>query len=202
MLHETRSIRPITKRFQKSSISCFAVAALVVITGLMSSQQAYTQPDSIETFSLTLDNVDIHSLIKTVSLQTGKNFIVDPRVKASVTVITSEPVNKDNLYELFLSVLAVHGYAAVPAGNFTKIVPLPTGVQSAVPVLSEQTGDDLITEVIHVENVPTRQLIESLRPLLPATATLSAEPHSNTVIITDSAANVARLKKLIRLLAD
>ena len=77
---------------------------------------------------------------------------------------------------------------------------MTTGVQSAVPVIAEPTDtvDELVTEVIQLFNVPAVQLIESLRPLLPQTATLSAEANSNTIIITDRAANIARLKQIIR----
>lgn len=167
-----------------------------------------------ERFTLNLKNVDIRSLIETVSEQTGRNFIVDPRVKATVTVISSEPVDANKLYDLFLSVLDVHGYAAVPAGAVTKIVPMQVGVQSAVPVLGEQTGnaneensnreidaeDDLITEVISVQHTPAQQLADTLRPLLPQSANIGAEPNSNTIVITDSAANIARIVEIIRLL--
>ena len=97
----------------------------------------HSQSNSNDKFTLNLKDVDIRSLIETVSLQTGKNFIVDPRVKANVTVISSEPVNKDKLYAVFLSVLDVHGFAAVPVGEMIKIVPATVGVQSPVPVLNE-----------------------------------------------------------------
>jgi general secretion pathway protein D len=170
-----------------------------------------------ERFTLNLKNVDIRSLIETVSRQTGRNFIVDPRVKATVTVISSEPVDADKLYDLFLSVLDVHGYAAVPAGAVTKIVPMQVGVQSAVPVLGERGAgeqnanansaklatkaeDDLITEVVSVQHTPVQQLAATLRPLLPQSANIGAEPSSNTIVITDSAANIARIVEIIRLL--
>ena len=113
------------------------VAAVLLMSGPVLFQQARSQSTANDTFTLNLNNADIHSLIETVSLQTGRNFIVDPRVRATVTVITSEPINGESLYELFLSVLEVHGYSAMPAGNFIKIVPLATGIQSAVPVLKE-----------------------------------------------------------------
>ena len=79
---------------------------------------------------------------------------------------------------------------------------MTTGVQSAVPVLPEQTNqsDELITEVIHLINVPAAQMVESLRPLLPQTATLSAEANSNTIIITDHAANIERIIEIIKML--
>ena len=165
-----------------------------------------------ETFTLNLNNVDIRSLIETVSKKTGKNFIVDPRVKATVTVISAEPVNADKLYELFLSILDVHGYAAVPVGSVTKIVPMATGVQGAVPVLPEPEAqssmsapepagsDELVTRVVDVEYVPVTQLVQALRPLLPQSAGFSAEPNSNTIVITDSADNIQRVVEIIRLL--
>ena len=75
-------------------------------------------------FELNLKNTDIHSLIGTISKNTGRNFVVDPRVKAKVTVISSQPMSGDELYEVFLSVLQVHGFSAVPTGDVIKIVPI------------------------------------------------------------------------------
>ena len=81
-------------------------------------------------------------------------------------------------------------------------MPLATGVQSAVPVLSDNanSGDELVTRVVQVEYLPAQQLTEALRPLLPQAATVSAEPNSNTVVITDSADNIERVIEIIRLL--
>ena len=178
------------------------ITLLCIWSAAVFFQSAHAQATAEDTSTINLKNVDIHSLIETVSKRSGKNFIVDPRVRATVTVISSEPVDGDQLYELFLSVLDVHGFAAVPAGSFTKIVPAINGVQSAVPVLKEpaQAGDELVTEVIHVRHVPVQQMVESLRPLLPASASLSAEANSNTLIITDRASNIARLVQIIQLL--
>lgn len=151
-----------------------------------------------------MKNVSIHSLIETVSTLTGKNFIVDPRVNANVTVVSPTPVSADQLYNLFLSVLEVHGFAAVDTGSFIKIVPMTVGVQSAVPVVKTDSGSDdkLVTEVVYVKNVPVGQMVEVLRGLLPATASISAEPHSNTIVITDRAANIAKLSEVIRQLEN
>ena len=121
----------------KTLILLNIISVMALATILTLSQATHAQTDNTETFTINLKNTDIRSLIETVSLQTGRNFIVDPRVKAKVTVISSEPITADKLYELFLSVLDVHGYAAVPIGNLVKIVPTTVGVQSPVPVLSE-----------------------------------------------------------------
>ena len=173
--------------------------ALLVVSGYLFTGSTYSQTISDDSFIPNMNNVDIHTLIQTVSKRTGKNFIVDPRVSAKVTVVTSNPVDADELYSLFLSVLDVHGFAAVDVGHFIKIVPAQVGVQSAIPVQSDQlkTDDKLITKVIPVKHVPAGQLIEALRPLLSATASISAEANSNTLIVTDRAANVARLEEII-----
>lgn len=162
----------------------------------------YAQSEESASIDINLKNASIHSLIETVSSRTGKNFIVDPRVKATVTVVSLQPVGADQLYDLFLSVLDVHGFAAVDSGNFIKIVPTAMGVQSAVPVIKAApgSGDELVTEVVHVKNLPAVQMVEALRGLLPATASISAETHTNTIIITDRAANIAKLAEVIRLL--
>ena len=190
----------INKQFTSRPLLCLAMA--VLITGISSIGKVGAASHTDDTFTLNLTNVDIRSLIETVSRQTGKNFIVDPRVKATVTVVAAAPVNADRLYEMFLSILDVHGYVAVPSGSLTKIVPLATGVQSAVPVLADNadSGDELVTRVVDVEYIPVQSLIDALRPLLPQTATIGAEPNSNTVVITDSAANIERVIEIIRLL--
>jgi len=119
----------------KSSIRLKSTAILVLVLTLMASNHLPAQTN--DTVTINLKNADIRSLVETVSLQTGKNFIIDPRVKATVTVISSSPITKDELYRLFLSVLDVHGFATVPAGSMIKIVPTSVGVQSPVPVLAE-----------------------------------------------------------------
>lgn len=194
-------------------IGCVAIGSLSLHRQALAQE---TQSTESETFTLNLNNVDIRSLIETVSTRTGKNFIVDPRVKATVTVISAEPVSADRLYEMFLSILDVHGYAAVPVGSVTKIVPMATGVQGAVPVLPEarssntatepetepdtKTSSELVTRVVDVEYIPVTQLVQALRPLLPQSAGFSAEPNSNTIVITDSADNIDRVVEIIRLL--
>jgi len=151
------------------------------------------------TFTLNLKNADIHSLIQTVSRQSGRNFVVDPRVKARVTVISSTPLNSDELFETFLSVLQVHGYAAVPSGDLTKIVPDVNAKQGPVPEYSEETSssDQLVTKVIKVENVPAAQLVPILRPLVPQQGHLAAYAATNTLIVTDRSSNIERLTTII-----
>ena len=172
------------------------VAGLSSIILLGTSTQAFAQEGQ---FTLNLKNADIHSLIQTVSRQSGRNFVVDPRVKARVTVISSTPLNADELYETFLSVLQVHGYAAVPSGDLVKIVPDVNAKQGPVPEYTDadSNSDQLVTQVIKVQNVPAAQLVPILRPLVPQQGHLAAYAATNTLIVTDRGSNIGRLITII-----
>ncbi len=150
--------------------------------------------------TLNLKDADINTLITTVSEVTGKNFIVDERVKGKITVISSKPMSSDAVYETFLAVLAVKGYAAVPAGAVIKIVQDSTARQEGGARLSDGAGrpdDDVVTHVYQIDNVSAAQLVPILRPLVPQWGHLVAYGPSNMLIISDRAANVQRLGKLI-----
>jgi len=170
---------------------------------LFSSSVSFSQ----ESAQIELNDVEIPTLIDTVSRITGKNFVLDPRVKGRVTVITGREVDPDELYELFLSILSVHGFSAVPAGegsNLIKVVPSNQAKQQPVPVIengdkaSSRKADELITRVIRVEHVPAAMLVPILRPLVPSTGQLQAYGPSNTILISDRAANIERLIKVIK----
>ena len=150
--------------------------------------------------TLNLKDADIRALISTVSKFTGKNFIIDPRVKAKITVVSSETLTPEEVYEVFLSILQVHGYAAVPTGSVIKIVPEVNAKQGPLPMASTITGepsDELITKVIGLDHVPAAQLVPILRPLVPQQGHLAAYNPTNTLIITDYAGNIQRLMRII-----
>jgi len=181
-----------------------ATASLLLLIWLLPLQSSHAQATEDETFSLELKNADIMSLIETVSLRTKTNFIVDPRVKATVSVVSTGPLDADKLYDIFLSVLEVHGYAAVKAGNLVKIVPKAVGVTSALPVLSDtnEANDELVTQVIQLKNMQAQQLVEILRPLLSESGSISAEGITNTIVVTDRAANITKIIRLINGIAS
>jgi general secretion pathway protein D len=154
-----------------------------------------------QTVTLNLKDADINALIGTVAEVTGKNFIVDPRVKGKVTVISSRAMNADEVYQVFLSILKVHGFAVVPSGEVMKIVPDVSAKQDSIPNVSDETpgrGDEMVTRVIQVDNVAAAQLVPILRPLVPQQGHLAAYPETNVLIISDRADNVARLVDIIR----
>ena len=150
--------------------------------------------------TLNLKDADIRALISTVSKFTGKNFIIDPRVKAKVTVVSANTLTPEAVYEVFLSVLQVHGYAAVPTGSVIKIVPEVNAKQGPLPLSSKSdnySSDELITKIIRLDHVPASQLVPILRPLVPQQGHLAAYNPTNTLIITDHAGNIRRLLKII-----
>ncbi len=182
-----------TNRTLKHTFKCMFLSALL---SLFVSVQAIA-----DEITLNLKDADIRALISTVSKFTGKNFIIDPRVKAKVTVISANTLTPEAVYEVFLSVLQVHGYAAVPTGSVIKIVPQVNAKQGPLPLSSGKSrrfaDDELITKIIRLDHVPASQLVPILRPLVPQQGHLAAYNPTNTLIITDHAGNISRLMKII-----
>jgi general secretion pathway protein D len=150
------------------------------------------------THTLNLKAADIGVLIETVSQITGKSFIVDPRVEGRVTVISTQPQDAAEIYETFLSVLRVHGYAAISAGEMVKIVPDTIASQDGSVGNGGGGPDALVTRIIDLNHVSAAEMAQLLRPLAPQQANLVAHPGSNTLVITDRAGNVERLMALVR----
>ncbi len=149
--------------------------------------------------TLNLKEADISTLITTVSEVTGKNFVVDPKVKGKVTVISASPMDASAVYATFLSVLAVNGFAAIPAGASIKIVP-DTNARSEGGAAVDRgglAGDELVTRVFDIHNGSAAQLVAILRPLVAPSGQLAAYASGNSLIVSDRAANVERLRKLI-----
>lgn len=152
-----------------------------------------------EPIRLNFQDADISALINTVAEVTGKNFVIDPRVQGKITVVSPEPMEREELYQVFLSILQVHGFAAIPVGQVVKIVPDATARQegSSSPDDKTQTGDEIVTRVIPIQNVQAAQLVPVLRPLMPQEGHLAASPTANALVISDRASNVRRVAKLV-----
>ena len=156
-----------------------------------------TEPTS-EQLTLNFSDTDITAVINAVAEVTGKNFIVDPRVKGKVTVISTRPLDREAVFQVFLSLLKVHGFAAIPGEHAVKIVPDVHAKQDAVPTVSEgDGGDEFVTRVLSIRHVDAAQLVPILRPLVPQRGHLAAYPQSNVLIISDSAANVSRIAEIV-----
>lgn len=168
-------------------------------------RQQNTQPRRLEPSNTkevwNLRNADIRQVISEVSRQTGKKFIVDPRVQGKVTIIANTAINKDEIYQVFLSMLEVAGYTAIEQGHVTKIIPNIQSRYAPAPVVSNLTkmsGDAMIVRVIPMKYVAADQLIPVLRPLLPNWNLVNAYRPSNSIIVVGSADNVERVVQIIQ----
>ncbi|MES9855581.1 MAG: type II secretion system secretin GspD [Sedimenticola sp.] len=161
----------------------------------------YTSCATAAGITLNLEGANIKTLISAVSEVTGKNFIIDPRVKGKVTIVSGRPMDSDELYQVFLSILDVHGYAAVASGNVVRIIPNAVAKQTATPVASVNKpgqGDEVVTRLIELEHVSATELVPLLRPLVPQQGHLAAHPTSNMLVVTDRAQNISRLMTMIK----
>ena len=182
------------------SISLAVLVSCLLVPVALSVQEASAQEKTTEeTWKVSLKNADIREFVAQVSVITGKSFVVDPRVKGNVTVISSTSMDKDTIYELFLSVLRVHGYAAVPTGNITKIVQQVLAKQSGNPkdFLRPAQSEELVTAVIPVRNSVSEDLVKILRPLIPQYGHVAGISSPNVLIISDHAGNIARLTEIV-----
>ena len=152
-----------------------------------------------DSWRINLKNADIREFITQVSAITEKSFIIDPRVKGNVTVVSSTAMGKDAVYELFLSVLQVHGFAAVNANGVIKIVQTVLAKQSGNPndFVDDLLSQELITRVILIRNTPSQEMVKVLRPLIPQYGHIAGLANPNVLIISDHASNINRLVEII-----
>ena len=150
-------------------------------------------------WKINLRNTDLRDFITQVSAISGKSFVIDPRIKGNVTVVSNTSMNADAVYELFLSVLRVHGFAAVPSGNTIKIVQQVLAKQSGNPYDFQNVNtEELITRVLPVTNAPAQELVKILRPLIPQHGHVAGLDTPNVLLISDYASNITRLENIVR----
>lgn len=146
-------------------------------------------------------DTDLKEVISFVSDVTGKTIIVDPLVSGRVMVMSEDPLTPDELYNLFLAVLDVHNFVAVETAGVVRILPKADTRTSSVAVSQPQSSDAnssaLVTQVITVNNVSATQLLPVLRPMVPPESHLAAYEPSNSIVITDTAANASRIRQLV-----
>lgn len=188
-----------------ASVSAFAaenwcamrVKSLRRILGLALS--LWTALAVSQDWTVNLRETDIQELIQFVAEATDTTIVVDPKVKGQVKVVSNRPVTNDELYDLFLSILDVHGYTAVRSGNVVRVIPSKDARSSSVRVQDGELDptDEYITQVIHLENISATKLLPVLRPLAPQQAHMAVYAPANAMIISDVAANIERIRKII-----
>jgi general secretion pathway protein D len=188
-----------TEYQSKHRIAAVALSSLLVSMTLPAASQP--KPQEGATITPNYKDADLGQIIQAVGEVTGKNFIIDPRVNAKVTMVSSTPMSPAAFYEAFLAVLQVYGYVAVPAGKIIKIVPntdlrqLPA---NDLPNNVSSTSDEIVTQIVTLKNVSAAQLVPMLRPLIPTYGHLAAYPGGNMLIISDRASNVNRVVRIIQ----
>tara|TARA_Y100000589_G_scaffold94_1_gene81 strand:+ start:1028 stop:3040 length:2013 start_codon:yes stop_codon:yes gene_type:complete len=174
----------------KNSLRTIGITAALTLSAVSAAQE----------YTVNLKDTDIQEFIKFVADVTGTTMVVDPNVKGKVRVISSKPVSKAELYDLFLSILDVQGYTAVHSGQVIRIVPSKDARSSPVPIMDDQTAvgnDEYVTQVIRLDNISAAKLIPVLRPLVPQQAHLAAYAPSNAIIISDIRSNIGRIVDII-----
>ncbi len=195
-VRQRTSVREGARNARRARSFAFGLLCALAFTAAPAQQQQQQQ----QTITPAFREADITQIIEAVSTITGKTFIVDPRVRANVTILSSTPMSPDAFYQAFLSILQVHGFMAVESGNVTKILPDANARQvpaNDLPAHVSATSDEIVTQVIEIENVNAAQLVPSLRPLIPQQGHLAYIPGTNTLVISDRAANVNRLMRII-----
>jgi len=163
--------------------------------------QAQTGPTP-DSFVINLRDADIRTLSEQVSEITGRTLVLDPDVSGIVTVISAQPLNPDGVWELFQSVLAVQGFAALPSGNLWRIVP-QAAVREGGGVVETDADPgrlDVVTRLVQLKNFPATTAVGALRPLVASFGYIEAVVDTNTLVITDTAENVARIEGIARAL--
>ncbi len=169
----------------------------LLLSLLLASNLAFSADDKV---MLNFVNADIESTIKAVGLISGRNFVIDPRVKGTINIVSSTPVHKDLVYPILLSSLRLQGFAAVESAGLVKVVPEADAKQHFSTTSDKNlsvSGDRIITQVYPLKYESATQLVPILRPMVTPNNVIAAYNSGNTLVITDYADNVKRLNKII-----
>jgi general secretion pathway protein D len=194
--------RPVLRRIAAAVLLCCAgVAALDPLPVLA---QAAGQPSgqSASGAALSFVNADIESVIKAIGQFTGMTFIIDPRVKGTITLVSEKPLTKAQAFQLLTSALRLQGYAVVTGDGFAKVVPEAEAKLQSSPTQigikgAKARGDQIVTQVFRLGYESAANLTAVLRPLISPNNSIMADPGNNSLVITDYADNLRRLAKII-----
>ncbi len=155
--------------------------------------------------ALNFQNAEIDSVIQAIGRISGRDFIIDPRVKGKINLITNTPVAPELTYQILFSALRLQGYAAIEESGVTKLVPEADAKLHGVPVVSNRQGagaprrlsDRLVTQVFALRHESAVHMVNVVRPLVSANNAVTAFPGNNTLVVTDYAENLRRLATVI-----
>ncbi len=175
----------------------FRLVTALIVFSVLSFPKALSAEEQI---TLNFKDADITAVINTVADLTGKTFIIDPRVKGMVNVVSDQPLSRDEVLGVFLSILEVQGFTTVTVGKAIKIVPNTQMRNTPQRVVDNVTSDrdEVITHVMPLQYVSAEELVPILRPLMDNNAHLAASPASNSLIFSDNASNIERMVAIVQ----
>lgn len=174
--------------------STFLRRFLLVAVACLSFAQAPAAP--ADKINFDFQDADLRAVIQAVAEFTGRNFLVDPRVKGKVTVIAPQGLTEDEAYRVFQSVLQTNGFVVAQEGEVTKIIPQEKGKYNSAREGAE--GASMVTRVIHMDHVSAQRLVPILRPLLPPFGHLVAYPDTESLIITERGSHIQKIVGIVR----
>lgn len=181
---------------------CLMLIAVVCLATIDANAIDNRKPIDNRRISINFSNVDITVFIEFYSELTGRNFIIDPRVKGNVTILSSSRISMTDLEAVFQSTLEVNGFSTVAAGQVTKIVPAADartmGIKTGLPRVVGSAADIPMTQIVPLVHTDAAELKRILTPMVPRSAFIAAYTKSNVLLITDTAVNIRRLMKIIR----
>lgn len=180
------------KAFGQSSVFNWS-AVIILLAGF------YVSPALANTWKVNFRDADIVDLVRFVADATGKTIVVDPQVKGKIEVVSNKDLDDKELYELFLSILELHGFTAVTVNDVIRIVPLKDvkSMSSSKDADVHAASNTYVTRVIRLRNIDAGKALGLMRPLVSADGYLAAMPENNSLVITDSESNITRLRSLI-----
>ncbi len=184
---------PALRRLSAAALLCCALApAAAPVT-------AWAQPN--DEAALNFVGADIESVIKAVGHYTNITFLIDPRVKGTLTLVSEKSITKSQAFQLLASALRLQGYAIVSGDGYAKVVPEAEAKLQASPTViggqKSPQGDQIVTQVFHLNHENSANLVTVLRPLITPNNTINANPGNNTLVITDYSDNLKRLAKIV-----
>lgn len=200
-------MKPLTSPGSRLAVVALAAQVLVAATFLQAAPPAFAQsgdaPRRGEPITLNFANADIEAVARTMAVVTGRDVVVDPRVKGTMNLVTDRAIAPAAAFNQFASALRLQGFAVVEAEGLYKVVPeadakLQTQtVNTATPSAGSVAGNQIVTQIFRLNYESPNSLLPVLRPLIPPNNTINVNPGNNSLVITDYADNMRRLARII-----
>ncbi|AXA93611.1 type II secretion system secretin GspD [Massilia sp. YMA4] len=191
-----KSSLPAHKRVSAAALLCCMLCSAV--TPAFAAPQPAAEADAA---ALNFVGADIEAVIKAVGHYTNITFLIDPRVKGTITLVSEKSISKSQAFALLTSALRLQGYAIVSGDGYAKVVPEAEAKLQATPTIvgkqATPKGDQIATQVFHLAHESAANLVTVLRPLISTNNTINANPGNNSLVITDYADNLKRLAKIV-----